>query len=172
MGFFDKLFGSFENGLPKVHLEDSDIAAPADGTIIDVKTLPDPVFAGEVLGKSVAFHHDGDSAVICAPANGVIRQLFPTGHAFQIETKEGVWIMVHVGIDTVNEKGSGFKLYGKRKGDAVSAGDPIVKVDLAKLSEKYDMSTILVITEDNGKAFDFLEAGRVQRGQSILKKNA
>lgn len=172
MGLFDKLFGSVDRSLPNVHLEDSDIAAPADGTIIDVKTLPDPVFAEEVLGKSVAFHHDGDSAVICAPANGVIRQLFPTGHAFQIETREGVWIMVHVGIDTVNEKGNGFRLYGKRKGDAVSAGDPIVKVDLAKLSEKYDMSTILVVTEDNGKTFDFLESGTVQRGQSILKQNS
>ena len=170
MGFFDKLFGSFENALPKVHLEDSDIAAPADGTIIDVKTLPDPVFAEEVLGKSVAFHHDGDSAVICAPANGVINQLFPTGHAFQVERADGVQILVHIGIETVNEKGNGFKLYAKRKGDKVSAGDPIVKVDLKKLSEKYDMSTILIVTDDQGKEIDFLQAGTVRRGQSILRQ--
>ena len=170
MGLFDKLFGRFENELPKLHIEDSDIVAPADGTIIDVRTLPDPVFADEVLGKSVAFHHDGDSAVICAPANGVLLQLFPTGHAFQIETKESVGVLVHLGIDTVNEKGNGFKLYAKRKGDAVSAGDPIVKVDLRMLSKAHDMSTILIITDDNGKAFDFLESGKVQRGQSILKR--
>ena len=90
--------------------------------------------------------------------------------AAQIETKEGVGVLVHLGIDTVNEKGDGFKLYAKRKGDAVSAGDPIVKVDLKKLSEKHDMSTILIVTDDNGKTFDFLESGKVQRGQSILKQ--
>ncbi len=170
MGLFEKLFGSFDTTLPKVHVKDTDIAAPADGTIVDIKTLPDPMFAQELLGKSIAFRHDADSAVICAPANGVIRQLFPTGHAFEIETKEGVSILVHLGIETVNEKGNGFKLYSKRKGDPVSAGDPIVKVDLAKLSARYDMSTILIITDDNGKTFDFLESGKVQRGQSILKQ--
>lgn len=170
MGLFDKLFGSSDSQLPKLHLEDGGIAAPADGTIIDLKTLPDPMFAGEVLGKSIAFHHDGDSVVICAPANGVIDQLFPTGHAFQLQTGEGVEILVHIGIETVNAKGSGFKLYARRKGDRVAAGDPIVKVDLKTLSQKYDMSTILVVTEANGKTIDFLESGRVQRGQSLLKQ--
>ena len=170
MGFFDKLFGSFENTFPKVQLEDSDIAAPADGTILDIRMLPDPMFAQELLGKSIALRHDGDSVVICAPANGVINQLFPTGHAFQIERADGVQILVHIGIETVNEKGSGFKLYAKRKGDKVAAGDPIVKVDLKKLSEKYDMSTILIVTDDQGKEIDFLQAGTVRRGQSILRQ--
>ena len=170
MGLFDKLFSSFENTLPKVRLEDSDIAAPADGTILDIRTLPDPMFAQQLLGKSIAFRHDGDSVVICAPANGVINQLFPTGHAFQVERADGVQILVHIGIETVNEKGNGFKLYAKRKGDKVSAGDPIVKVDLKKLSEKYDMSTILIVTDDQGKKVDFLESGTVRRGQSILKQ--
>lgn len=170
MDFFDKLFGNFETSLPKLHVEDSDIVAPADGTIINIKTLSDPMFAEETLGKSIAFHHDGDSVVICAPANGVIRVLFPTGHAFGIKTKEGVEILVHLGIETVNEKGNGFKLYSKQRGDAVSAGDPIVKVDLTKLSEKYNMSTILIITNDNEKTIEFLKSGKIQRGQSILKQ--
>ena len=172
MGLFDKLFGRFENQSPRLNVEDSDIVAPADGTILDITSLPDPMLAEETLGKSVAFRYDGDSVVVCAPASGVLSALFPTGHAFGIETKEGVELLVHIGIDTVNEKGNGFTLYSLRKGDAVSAGDPVVKVDLAKLSQKYDMSTILIVTDDNGKEIDFLDSGKVARGQSVLKRKA
>ena len=53
------------------------------------------------------------------------------------------------------------------QGDQVKAGDPIVEVDLKKLSEKFDMSTMLVITNDNGKKICFIEPGKVEKGQSI-----
>ncbi len=170
MGLLDRLFGKFENELPKVHADDGDITAPCDGEIIDVKTVSDPMFADELLGRSTAFRLPETTVTVCAPANGVIRALFPTGHAFGIETKEGVEILVHIGIETVNAKGDGFEVLSKRVGDTVEAGDPIVKADIRKLSAKYDTSLILIITADNGKHIEFIAPQKVTRGQSLLSK--
>ncbi|MBQ1341064.1 MAG: PTS glucose transporter subunit IIA, partial [Erysipelotrichaceae bacterium] len=76
---------------------------------------------------------------------------------------------VHCGIDTVNANGDGFKLQGKKQGDVVKAGDPIVRVDLKKLSANYDMSTMLIITNANGKEIAFVEPKEVKRGEPVIK---
>ncbi len=173
MNFLNRLFAKTEaKSLRPLDAGDEDIVAVAAGEMIDVRTLPDPMFAEEMLGKSVAFHYNTDSVIICSPANGKIAAMFPTGHAFGVETKEGVQILVHVGIDTVNANGDGFILFDKRIGDEVKAGEPIVRADLKKMSEKYDMSTILIITDANGKEIEFIENQPVKRGTSLLKKNA
>ena len=82
-------------------------------------------------------------------------------------TPEGVELLVHIGIDTVSANGEGFKILGKNQEDKVNAGDPVVEVDLKTLSEKFDMSTMLIITNDNGKKIDFIEFGEVKKGQTI-----
>ncbi len=170
MGVLDWLFGnSEEKTLTPLNVADNDIVAMAYGEIIDVKSLPDPMFAEEMLGKSIAFRYDADSVIICSPANGELKALFPTGHAFGVETAEGIELLVHIGIDTVNAKGDGFKILSKRQGDKVKAGDPIVKVDLKKMSAKYNMSTILIVTNSNGREIDFIEPQTVKRGTSLLK---
>ncbi|MBQ2079536.1 MAG: PTS glucose transporter subunit IIA, partial [Erysipelotrichaceae bacterium] len=71
--------------------------------------------------------------------------------------------------DTVNAKGDGFKLLGKKQGDAIKAGDPIVEVDIKKLSKTYDMSTMLIITNANDKELDFVDPQTVTRGQKVIK---
>jgi PTS system glucose-specific IIA component len=154
MGFFDKLFGLADKP-HALYVDDSAIVAPATGEIFDVKTLPDPMFADEMLGKSIAMRFEEDSVIFCSPANGQIRALFPTGHAFGIVTNEGVEILVHIGIDTVMANGNGFQLYQKRQGDTVKAGEPIVKADLKKLSASYNTSVIIIITNANGKEINF-----------------
>lgn len=168
MGLFDRLFKR-EEPLPELNIPDSDITALSDGTIVDIKTVSDPMFAEEMLGKSIAFRFSKDKAVICSPANGELTALFPTGHAFGVRTNEGVELLVHIGVDTVNSKGDGFRLMGKRQGDRVKAGEPVVEADIRKLSQNYDMSTMLIITNPNGKEFTFIEPQDVVRGQSVLK---
>ncbi|MBQ2232589.1 MAG: PTS glucose transporter subunit IIA, partial [Erysipelotrichaceae bacterium] len=66
-------------------------------------------------------------------------------------------------------KGDGFKLLGKKQGDAIKAGDPIVEVDIKKLSKTYDMSTMLIITNANDKELDFVDPQTVTRGQKVIK---
>ncbi len=169
MGLFDKLFKKEEEALPELNVDDSAIVAIADGELIDVKTVPDPVFAEEMMGKSTAFKYNKDKVTLCSPANGTLGVLFPTGHAFGIVTNEGVEILIHCGVDTVNANGDGFKLLKKKQGDTVKAGDPIVEVDIKKLSANYDMSTMLIITNPNEKEFEFIEPQTVKRGQSVVK---
>ncbi|MBR3350697.1 MAG: PTS glucose transporter subunit IIA [Erysipelotrichaceae bacterium] len=169
MGLFDKLFKKEEEVLPELNVDDSAIVAIADGELIDIKSVPDPVFAEEMMGKSTAFKYNKDKVTLCSPANGTLGVLFPTGHAFGIVTNEGVEILIHCGVDTVNANGDGFKLLKKKQGDTVKAGDPIVEVDIKKLSANYDMSTMLIITNPNEKEFEFIEPQAVKRGQSVVK---
>ena len=150
---------------------DDDIVAIADGEMIDVKRLSDPVFANELLGKSVAFKFDDEKVVLCSPANGTLKVLFPTGHAYGIVMNNNVEILIHCGINTVEANGKGFKLLSKKQGDFVKAGDPIIEVNMKELSEKYDMSTILILTNQNEKNIEFIDLQSVSKGQSILKGN-
>ena len=170
MGLFDKLFKKEEEvKLPEINVDDGAIVALADGELIDIHSVPDPVFAEEMMGKSCAFRYSADKVVLCAPANGILAVLFPTGHAFGIMSNEGVELLVHCGVDTVNAKGDGFKVLTKKQGDTVKAGDPIVEVDSKKLSRTYDMSTMLIITNPNGKQLEFVEPQAVVRGQKVVK---
>ena len=171
MGLFDKLFKKEEEVvLPALeNVADEDIVAIADGELIDVSTVSDPVFAEQMMGKSTAFKFDKDKVVLCSPANGTLAVLFPTGHAYGIAMNNGVELLVHCGVDTVNAKGDGFKLLGKKQGEAIKAGDPIVEVDIKKLSKTYDMSTMLIITNANDKELDFVDPQTVTRGQKVIK---
>ncbi|MBP3891367.1 MAG: PTS glucose transporter subunit IIA [Solobacterium sp.] len=168
MGLFNLFKKEEEIQLPALEVDDDALVAIADGELVDIKTVSDPVFAGEALGKSIAFQYKS-KVVLCSPANGTLSVLFPTGHAFGITRNDGVEILVHCGVDTVNAKGDGFKLMKKKQGDSVKAGDPIVEVDIEKLSKTYDMSTMLILTNENDKSFTFIEPQAVTRGQSIIK---
>ena len=146
-----------------------EIIAIADGKVVETVSVSDPVFAQEMMGKTLVFSYDADKVVLHSPANGTLTVLFPTGHAFGITTDDGVELLVHCGVDTVSANGDGFKLLDKKQGDKVNAGDSIVEVDLKKLKETYDMSTMLVITNPNGKTFEFVGPCDVKLGQSVIK---
>ena len=170
MGLFDKLFKKEEEiVLPELNVSDDDIVALADGEMIDIASVPDPVFAEQMMGKSAAFKYNKDKVVLCSPANGTLGVLFPTGHAYGVAMNNGVELLVHCGVDTVNAKGDGFRLLGKKQGDTVKAGDPIVEVNVKKLSQTYDMSTMLIITNANDKEIDFIDPQPVTRGQKVTK---
>lgn len=170
MRLFDRLFKKEEEPvLPEISAGDSDIVAIADGELIDVTTVSDPVFAEKMMGDSVAFRYAGDKVTLCSPANGILSVLFPTGHAFGITAADGVELLVHCGVNTVEANGDGFRILKKKQGDTVKAGDPIVEADLRKLSAKYDMSTMLIITNANGRTITFREPCMVKRGDSVIQ---
>lgn len=158
MGLFGSLFKKKD-----------EIVALADGKVVDTKTVSDPMFAEEMMGKTLVFNYDADTVTLHSPASGTLTVLFPTGHAFGITTDDGVELLVHCGVDTVSANGDGFKLLDKKQGDKVNAGDPIVEVDVKKLKEKFDMSTMLVITNPNGKTLEFVGPCDVKLGQSVIK---
>ena len=154
--------------LPDVNVSDDEIVAIADGELIDVTTVSDETFSQKMLGESVAFRYQGDKVILCAPANGTLSAVFPTGHAYGVTTKNGVELLVHCGVNTVEAKGDGFRLFDREQGDEVKAGDPIVEVDLKKLSQTYDMSTMLIITDANNREITPKTPCHVKRGESVF----
>lgn len=169
MGLFDAFKKKNEPVLEEINVPDTDIIAIADGELIDVSTVPDEVFAQKMMGDSIAFRYNADKVTLCAPANGTLSVLFPTGHAYGVTMKNGVELLVHCGVNTVEANGEGFRLLQKKQGDEVKAGDPIIEADLKKLSKKYDMSTMLIITDPKDNVFEFTSFGPVKRGDSVIR---
>lgn len=161
------LFSGFKK--KEVQYDDTDIIALANADIIPTKDINDPVFSKEVLGQTIAFNLLDETIV--APCNGVLEVMYPTGHAFGIRRPDGLEILVHVGIDTVNLKGKGFKLYAKQ-GDTVKAGQKLLKVSAEWIrDEGYDLSTMLIITKQlkEGDKVKFTDKKHVTRGDIINK---
>ena len=168
MGLFKDLFKP-KDVKNEFDVKDFDIVAIADGELVDVSQVQDEVFSQQMMGKSIAFQFQKDKVTLCSPANGTLETLFPTGHAFGVKRNDGVEILIHCGVDTVSANGDGFTLLKKKQGDPILAGEPIVEVDMKKLSALYDMSTMLIITNDNGQTIEFIDPQSVVLGQSVLR---
>lgn len=166
MGLFDA-FKKKQETLAPVTVTDTQITAIADCEMMNVADVKDEMFAQQMLGQTVAFRSDADTLTVCAPANGTLSVMFPTGHAFGITMGSGVALLVHIGVNTVEEKGNGFTILKKKQGDSVKAGDPIVTVNLKQLRKKYDMSTMLIVTDTNGHVVKMETVSAVKRGQVI-----
>ena len=102
--------------------------APASGRVVAMSEVPDPVFSGEVLGKGCAVWPETD--VVYSPISGTVTVTM--GHAVGISTADGIEVLVHIGVDTVNMNGEGFTGF-VGKDDTVKAGDPLIKVDREKV---------------------------------------
>ena len=168
MGFFDFLKKKDDQPVNNINVGDEAIVARAAGEQIDIATVSDPVFAEKMMGDGIAFKYPEEKVTICAPVNGTLSVLFPTGHAFGITMANGVEVLVHIGIETVNAKGDGFSLHKRKQGDLVKAGDPIVTADFEKLGKVYDTSTMLIITDPKDQVIKFKEPGPVKKGDSVI----
>ena len=121
-----------------------DLGAPVAGTLLPLTDVDDKVFASEAMGRGVAIKPT--SGTIVAPIGGRVVVAMKTGHAFGIKSDEGVEVLVHIGIDTVQLKGEGFAPK-VAKGDIVTAGDVLCEVDLAAVEAAgYDTTTVMIVT--------------------------
>lgn len=103
-----------------------DIIAPLSGVLFPLESVPDPVFAGRMVGDGVSI--DPTDSEVLAPADGIITQLHSARHALTITTPAGVEVLLHVGIDTVRLKGAGFEAL-VREGETVKTGQPLLRFD-------------------------------------------
>lgn len=138
------------------------IVAPMTGEIFEIDKVPDEVFAGKMVGDGLAIKPS--EGIVVAPCSGKIIQVFPTNHAMGILTPEGVEILIHIGLDTVNLKGNGFKSF-VQAGDDVNKGDKLLEVDLEYVIENAKSIISPVIVTNMEKVLSLsIEKGIVQKG--------
>lgn len=120
------------------------LASPISGDILPLSEVKDDVFASGAMGKGLAIR-PMDGAVY-APIDGEITTIFPTGHAIGITSAEGIELLIHIGMDTVELNGEGFETFVKT-GDKIKKGDLLVKFDAALITDKgYSVETPIVVT--------------------------
>lgn len=103
-----------------------EVLSPVAGKTVAITEVPDPVFAQAMVGPGIAVQPFDGPADAVAPVDGTVVTLHP--HAFVVATEDGRAVLVHLGIDTVKEKGEGFTLHVV-KGEQVRAGQPVVGWD-------------------------------------------
>ena len=161
MGVFDKLFSSKEKKAVNV-----EIYAPLSGEIVNIEDVPDVVFSEKIVGDGIAIRPTGNKLV--APVDGVVGKIFETNHAFSMESKEGVELFVHFGIDTVELKGEGFTRVAQ-EGQSVKRGDTIIELDLALLEAKAkSVLTPVVISNMDEVSNMEKKSGEVVAGDSVV----
>ncbi|MCR5654071.1 MAG: glucose PTS transporter subunit IIA [Lachnospiraceae bacterium] len=147
---------------------DKIVSAPVDGKVIPLSETPDETFASEALGKGAAIVPTGDT--VSSPVNGTVTMVFDTGHAVGLESDDGVELLVHIGINTVELDGKGFTKLVK-DGDKVKIGDPLIKFDAAVIKEGgYNLTTPVIVTNsDDFASVELLTTGDTACGTQILK---
>ena len=144
-----------------------EVASPLEGKAVALSEVPDPIFAAGKLGEGVAVEPTGTTVV--APAAGKVAATYPSGHAVGLKLDNGVELLVHVGLDTVNLDGEGFTVKVK-KGDQVAAGDTLIEFDPAVIKKAgYPLITPVIVT--NTRKFASVEGvvGNANNASTVLK---
>ena len=125
---------------------------PLEGEVLALTSVPDQTFAEKILGDGYAIRPA--NGVVRSPAHAKVVQLFHTNHAIGLETKDGLELLIHIGIDTVSMKGEGFQSFVK-VGDIVEAGDKLIEFDLelVRLKAKSDITPVIITNMDKVKSF-------------------
>ena len=120
------------------------IVSPCVGQVIKLEDVPDPVFSEKILGDGVAVLPE--NGAFCSPVDGKIVQVFDTKHAYSLRSDDGLDILVHIGLNTVELKGKGFKSL-VNDGDLVKKGDALCEVNLELITDMgYQLYTPILIT--------------------------
>ncbi|HVL99602.1 MAG TPA: PTS glucose transporter subunit IIA [Egibacteraceae bacterium] len=144
------------------------LASPLKGRVVPLERVADPVFADRVVGDGVAI--EPASGEVCAPVEGTVAKLFRGGHAFVVQTSDGVEVLTHIGLDTVELEGEGFTCHVDEH-DAVTAGQHVVTVDLERLRGRgIDLTSPVVVLSHH--SVRPLATGAVDVGAPLMEVRA
>ena len=113
----------------KKKAQQEELVAVVDGELIPIEEVSDPVFSQKMMGDGFGIKSTGNTIYACADAT--ITMLFPSNHAIGLTLDNGMEILIHVGIDTVNENGKGFTCLVEAN-QKVKSGEPLLKIDREK----------------------------------------
>ncbi|MGG4132280.1 beta-glucoside-specific PTS transporter subunit IIABC [Paenibacillus illinoisensis] len=123
------------------------IQSPLSGTVKMLSEVNDPAFSSGAMGKGIAI--EPDEGVVYSPFDGVVSNMFRTGHAIILTSNDGVQVLIHVGIDTVKLKGKFFS-NEIENGDEVKQGEPLIRFDMERIKEEgYEVITPIIVVESD-----------------------
>ena len=159
MGFFDKLFGgkAKDENTSKFTNQSKTILTPLQGKVLAQADIPDETFAQGILGPGCGIE-----------PTGTVTQIATTLHAVGITSSEGTELLIHVGMDTVDMKGQGFTALVK-EGQKVTAGTPLLKVDLDAIRAAGHPTATAIIVTDGADDVKMLAEGDVVPGTPLFK---
>ncbi|WP_238906493.1 PTS glucose transporter subunit IIA [Clostridium sp. YIM B02506] len=143
------------------------IKAPISGKCIPLEEVKDEVFSSKMIGDGIAIDSIGD--IVYAPADGTIATIVNSKHAVGMQLNNGVEILIHVGLETVELKGEGFTLL-VNVDDKVKEGTPLIKIDRAFIESKgMSLVTPVIIIESEKYDIDKCAIGQeVYGGKSSV----
>lgn len=144
------------------------IGSPLAGTAIPMNQVPDAMFASQVLGKGMAVIPE--EGTVTAPCDGEVTVLFETKHAVGLRTQDGIELLIHIGINTVELNGQYYETHVSQ-GDQVKAGQRLVTFDIAGIREAgYDVITpVIIANTDNYKYVEGVTAGKVKAMEPLIQ---
>lgn len=153
-------------------MQPATIAAPANGTVIALEQVEDEAFAQGAVGKGAAIlPADGK---IYAPADGKVTMVFPTKHALGMQCANGLELLIHVGLNTVELKGKFFTVHVK-DGDTVKKGQLLLECDIEQVRQAgYPLTTPVLVTNADQLEVTCLPASgtQVTVGDAMLEVKA
>lgn len=164
----EKVDNTNETNETKSLIKRSVVYGCTSGELIKLSDIKDKAFSSGALGKGIGIN--ANSNLIVSPIEGEIVSIFPTKHAFGLKSKDGVELLIHIGINTVELDGENFELLAKVS-DKVEVGTPLVKVDFNKIKEQgYDTTVVMVVTN----SYEFMdvipsEANKIDEKNECLK---
>ena len=141
-----------------------EFVSPVEGKVMELSEVEDKVFSQGIMGNGFAV--ELTSGTVRAPFSGEVTVVFPTGHAIGMKRADGLEVLIHIGVDTVQLNGKGFSLKVKQ-GDYVSAGDVLVEVDLDYIKSE-GKSLVSPVVFPNGQAVSLNVQGNIKTGQEVV----
>ncbi len=141
------------------------VDSPLKGSIIPLSEVQDEVFSGEIIGKGAAVVPE--KGEIHAPSEGEILSVFDTGHALGMRTRDGVELLIHIGLNTVELKGKYFQTHIKQ-GDLVKKGDLLISFDIEEIQKAgYDITTPVLVS-NTADYLDILAKKEGKAGEELI----
>ena len=155
---------SLFNIFKKKENKNTKIVSPVNGEILDLSSVPDEVFSQKMMGDGFAIK--SEDGLVVSPIDAEVQLVFETKHAIGLKSSDGLEVLIHFGVDTVNLKGQGFNVLVKA-GDKVNAGDKLMQVDLEyiKANAKSDINPIIFTNLDENKKINII-TGKASAGEA------
>lgn len=169
MGLFSKMFAGKSANPASFPAQKAPltVCAPFTGTAMSLKDIPDAVFSQGILGNGCGLEPEEET--VYAPFDGTICQTTETKHAIGIRSSDGIELLIHVGMDTVDMQGKGFVCLVSEN-QKVSAGQPLMKFSLSdiKAAGHPAATAVIVSNSDEFSDMELLKTGKVEHGEALL----